>query len=1043
MPDLVGVWWAERVARALAPLRCSGRTPGRGSGSGAVPDAVGLDEVLEPAGAAPQALNEGWADAVARGGGLAAPAAVVGRGPHGIHAIDLSRDGPHVLVGGTTGSGKSEFLRTLIVSLSLSSPPSDLTLVLVDFKGGAAFGPCADLPHVVGLVTDLDDHLAARALTSLRAELRRRERMLADAGAPDLEAYARSPRANAEPMPRLVVVIDELRTLVDEVPEFVSGLVRLAAQGRSLGIHLVLATQRPAGAITAEVQANVSLRIAFRVRDRTDSVTVVEDGAAADLPATAPGRAVARGADGRLLTFQSAILGPARPHARARFLEVTRVRTVADAAAGPATQPTAPKFDHRSAGRDWRDGGAATVAAPALQRLRVDATREIVRRVIEAHRLTGAAAPRRPWLPPLSTHLTPATLANVPTLGVPDPPGGAVPTTASTAVAADGGVPVGLVDEPDAQRVSALRWHPEGGTWLLSGAPRSGRTRAVRGLVLQAVSAADPRALHVHLVDPTGTLVDLVGLPHVGTRADGNDVRALTSLVDHLRSEVDRRRALHGVGRPPQGPEPTVLVVIDGWEQVAERLPDSAWGSPLDDLLRVLRDGASVGIVGAVAGGRGLLQPRWAGIGGSTFLLGRLDPLDLALAGLRAAEAPKNPAVGRGIRLADRREVQFASADDVLLAGVVRRAGPRPADGAARRYHPLPQRILLPSPEGSVAHPVVGHVLGISAGDHEVVAWEPERQGRVLLVSGPPRSGRTNVLRVLAASITADGRRLAMVSRVPLGPSAGHGAPIWVVHPEDVDPLVDARRRDPALAVLVDDADLLDEAPIGPPLKQILELVDRDGGLFVAVASATGLGSRFRGIDVLVARRRTGLLLAPSPADGDLLGAPATHGIPALPGRGLLVSGGTPTELQVYLAPESGVGPAPADGAVGAVGLDARDAVVGGRYEQRGRGRGDRDAEDAPSDEGLVAPDQPDPHRDQERAPHDRRGPGPRGVAEPPPGQGREADAPHEDEQRRHDDPRRVAPLTDGELVDVEHGEAHEDGGLQTGQRGGEPAGAA
>jgi S-DNA-T family DNA segregation ATPase FtsK/SpoIIIE len=863
--------------------------------------------------------------------------------------------------------------------------------------------------------------------------------MLADAGAPDLEAYARSPQANAEPMPRLVVVVDELRTLVDEVPEFVSGLVRLAAQGRSLGIHLVLATQRPAGAITADVQANVSLRIAFRVRDRADSVMVVEDGAAADLPATAPGRAVARGADGRLLTFQSAILGPARPRTRARFLEVTRVGTVADAAAS-ATQPTSPAPRRRSAGWDGTDGGGATGAAPALQRLRDEATREVVRRVIEAHRLTGAAAPRRPWLPPLPTHLTSATLATVPALADHDPPGRPVPTTDS---AADGGVPVGLVDEPDVQQVRALRWHPDGGTWLLSGAPRSGRTTALRGLVLQAVSAADPRALHVHLVDPTGTLVDLTGLPHVGTRAAGNDARALASLVDHLRAEVDRRRALHGIGRPSQGPEPTVLVVLDGWEQLAERLPDSAWGSPVDDLLRVLRDGASVHIVGAVAGGRGLLQPRWAGIGGSTFLLGRLDPLDLALAGLRAAEAPTDPAVGRGIRLADRREVQFASADGVLLAGVVRRAGPRPADGAAWRYHPLPQRILLPSPADSGAHPVVGHVLGISAGNHEEVAWEPERHGRVLLVSGPPRSGRTNVLRVLTTSITADGRRLAVVTRAPLGPWAAPGARFEVVHPEDVDVLVDARRRDPALAVLVDDADLLDDAPIGPPLKEILELVDRDDGLFVAVASATGLASRFRGIDVAVARRRTGLLLAPSPADGDLLGAPATHGITALPGRGLLVSGGTATELQVYLAPESVAGPAPADGAVGAVGVDTRHAVVGGRYEQRGRGGDDRHAEDAPSDDGLVAPHQPDPHRHQERAPHDRRGPGPRRVAHPPLGQEPEADAPHEDEQRRHDDPRRVAPLADGELVDIEHGEAHEDRGLQTGEHGGEPAGAA
>ncbi|HSO63535.1 MAG TPA: FtsK/SpoIIIE domain-containing protein, partial [Ornithinibacter sp.] len=326
--DGVGAWWVERLSRALAPLRCA--APSSGAGSGPVPDRVVIDDVLPPGGTDPDALAAGWGAATARGAGLATPVARVGVGPDGIHAIDLTSDGPHVLVGGTTGSGKSEFLRTLVTSLAVSCPPSDLSLVLIDFKGGAAFGPCAELPHVVGLVTDLDDHLVSRALTSLRAELRRRERLLADAGAMDLEAYARSPRGHQEPVPRLVVVVDELRTLVDEVPDFVSGIVRLAAQGRSLGIHLVLATQRPAGAVTAEVQANVSLRIAFRVRDRSDSVAVVEDGAAADIGPHTPGRAVARGADGHLRTFQSAIIGPPPDRELPASLEVFAVGAVRD-----------------------------------------------------------------------------------------------------------------------------------------------------------------------------------------------------------------------------------------------------------------------------------------------------------------------------------------------------------------------------------------------------------------------------------------------------------------------------------------------------------------------------------------------------------------------------------------------------------------------------------------------------------------------------------------------------------------------------------------
>ena len=288
--DQVGPWWSDRLSRALAPLRCSEQVAGARMPSRlALADALGGVEVTDAWVA--ERWRAGRSAAGAGGGPDPTPRAVVGGTPEGPFVIDLVRDGPHVLVGGTTGSGKSEFLRTLVTSLALSSPPDELAFVLVDFKGGAAFGPCTALPHVVGLVTDLDDHLVARALASLRAELRRRERLFAEVGAGDLEALpAPTSGPTSEAIPRLVVVVDELRALVEELPDFVSGLVRLAALGRSLGVHLVLATQRPSGAVSAEIQANVSLRIAFRMRDRADSLDVLDDDAAAVISPGTPGR---------------------------------------------------------------------------------------------------------------------------------------------------------------------------------------------------------------------------------------------------------------------------------------------------------------------------------------------------------------------------------------------------------------------------------------------------------------------------------------------------------------------------------------------------------------------------------------------------------------------------------------------------------------------------------------------------------------------------------------------------------------------------------
>ena len=160
----------------------------------------------------------------------------MGLGAEGPHHIDLRQDGPHVLVGGTTGSGKSEFLQTLITSLAVANRPDRLALVLVDYKGGAAFKECATLPHTAGLVTDLDEELAARALTSLNAELKRREAIFAAVGAKDLDDWE-ARRADGAVVPRLVIVIDEFRVLA-ELPDFITGLVRIASVGRSLGVHL-------------------------------------------------------------------------------------------------------------------------------------------------------------------------------------------------------------------------------------------------------------------------------------------------------------------------------------------------------------------------------------------------------------------------------------------------------------------------------------------------------------------------------------------------------------------------------------------------------------------------------------------------------------------------------------------------------------------------------------------------------------------------------------------------------------------------------------
>ena len=188
--------------------------------------------------------------------------------------LDLHEDGPHVLVCGTTGSGKSEALRRIIADFSSNYSPAQLALALIDFKGGAGLGVYAGLPHVQLFASDLDEAAAQRTLEQLEHEVRRREELLADHGCSDIAEY----QDLVEPgpvLPRLLVIIDEFRVFIETLPQASARIDRLAAVGRALGMHLILSTQRPAGALTGQTKANLNTTIALRVNDPGESIELV------------------------------------------------------------------------------------------------------------------------------------------------------------------------------------------------------------------------------------------------------------------------------------------------------------------------------------------------------------------------------------------------------------------------------------------------------------------------------------------------------------------------------------------------------------------------------------------------------------------------------------------------------------------------------------------------------------------------------------------------------------------------------------------------
>ncbi|MDQ1215539.1 FtsK/SpoIIIE domain-containing protein [Microbacterium arborescens] len=285
--------------------------------------------------------------------------AVLGAGRGDPMVIDLVDDGPHAVVVGATGSGKSELLVTWIAALARALPPSRVNFLLIDFKGGRAFDALTSLPHVAGVVTDLDDRNAVRAIESLAAEVRRRERVLAELGARDIAEASGA-------LPRLVVVVDEYAALTAAHPAMHDLFADIAARGRALGMHLVLATQRAAGFREA-VLANAPLRIALRVADGAESRAVLGSAEAAALPG---GRADRGAALVRRPT-------DAQPHLlRVSLCPPEAIAAIARDAAGgpPARRPWLPPLPDHVPLADVRREGALVLGLadePAEQRRHV------------------------------------------------------------------------------------------------------------------------------------------------------------------------------------------------------------------------------------------------------------------------------------------------------------------------------------------------------------------------------------------------------------------------------------------------------------------------------------------------------------------------------------------------------------------------------------------------------------------------------------------------------------------------------------------------
>lgn len=886
VPDLPLPAWAASLARSLAPLEDV--TPD--TGSSAVPEAITLGEAHALAGQQPteaSGLVQLWSTSDGRA------RAVLGVAHDGPFVVDLAQDGPHCLVGGTTGSGKSELLQTLAAGLAVNTPPHELAFVLVDYKGGSAFKECAQLPHCLGVVTDLDEHLTRRALESLGAEVKRREALLAQAGAKDLDDYrrVRSQRGELQPLARLVIVVDEFKMLADELPDFVDGLVRIAAVGRSLGVHLVLATQRPAGIITGDMRANVSLRIALRVRDRSDSDDVIESPVAAEVSDRTPGRAWVRTGGGRLSEVQAAFAGAPTSIGRPAHPQPVSVRelTWADLARPLVVD---------------RPVGAAS-GSTELQ--------AVVAAARHAAAALGVVGPPSPWLPPLPSSLSRSSL-----------------TAHCAAGSRTGAIALGLEDAPGLQSQPPYTWHPvSDGNLAIAGGARTGRTTTARALALGLAEQWPPTQLHLHVIEGTpGSLRDLAALPHVGSVTSSADPALAARVIARLTDAMTRGHQLtddpSSTGSPmaSDGSRCHTVLLVDGWESVEDALDAVDHGAPAEALLRLARDGMAAGLRLVLTGGRGLISGRVSSVVQHRLVLPMTDPIDLTLAGLPPEVARGHHGVGRAIDVATGHHVQLAhvGADPESAAQIRTTAAvaERLRDHTWRdstagdpsrlpwRVAPLPQTVAWSDLPPAAPDRLV---LGLGGDDARPVGFEGGRAGRRALVVGGPRSGRSTVLATMARQLAETGHPTVVVAtrRTPLSSLAGTPQ-LHLVSAQDGARLRQLREAHPELSVLVDDAEGLDGSPVEPVVLELAQDLGHPSSWCVAAVDARRAASLYRGVVPELARHATGVVLSPvSPNDGDVLGVRVEVARRRLPGRGVIVLDGAALPIQVAdprLAPE-------------------------------------------------------------------------------------------------------------------------------------------
>ncbi|WP_327344070.1 type VII secretion protein EccCb [Mycolicibacter icosiumassiliensis] len=778
-------------------------------------------------------------------------------------ALDINEaavrgSGPHGLCVGATGSGKSEFLRTLVLGMTARHSPEDLNLVLVDFKGGATFLGFEQARHVCAVITNLGEEapLVERMRDALAGEMQRRQQQLRAARAPSVAAYrqARTAQPQLTALPALLVIVDEFAELIHQHPDLLDTFIAIGRLGRSLGMHLLLASQRLEEGRLRGLESHLSYRVCLKTMSAAESRIVLGTNDAHELP-NIPGVGLLRTADGTVRRFQTAYVSGMCPPARS---ESIAVRPFTAVPLGPV--------------REAADPGGRTVLQAMLQRL-------------SGH---GPAA-RQIWLAPLG---------DSPTLG-----------SLLDADYADLTVPIGVVDRPFEQRRTTLSIRLDGaaGHVAVVGAPQSGKSTALHTLIAALSATRDATRVALYCLDfGGGALSAIRTLPQVGAVAGVGQPDLVRRVVAEMEAIVARREGQRtGCVADDQGPAPDIFLVIDGWSALCREFELE------DRIVALAARGLSFRVHVVLTASRWAeVRPALRDLIGTRIELRLGDPAESELDRRQAQRVPQGRP-GRGLT---------DDGMHMLLARPQGWEPMRHHDGAVAA--PIRLLPTVVDRADLTAAPNSLPVLGIDERGLEVVPIDFGRQPHLLVLGdsecGKTSALRTLCRELVRAHpagqaqlLVVDYRR-GLLDVVPPGHLAGYAMSrpaLTTLLPDLIDQLAgrlpgtDLRPQQlragswwsgPQLYVVVDDHDLV-AAATGNPLTPLLEYLPHAGdlGLHLIVACRSGGAARTLYEPMLTALTDLGAMrLMMSGVAGSAADTPwgSVRPVPLPPGRGTLVT---------------------------------------------------------------------------------------------------------------------------------------------------------